>query len=192
MENLVVHNTPVAHWHSLVSEAGHTAGINLEEELESYLVFLLMRFSTSDQLSKSIVALEYLNSLQVSTTRQSEQLQGVGDKCLLFAGLFPGLAERRSLRVSYFVNIGQGAYYSLSSLAKKHRAELFELLGDKFVSLIEVLHSARELNTSQACLSPIQAVELWQDTHSRRAVDKIDVLQKKIVLFGSSDPNQRH
>lgn len=192
MDKLVLHNTPVAQWHSLINEAGSYAGLRLEEDVESYLVFLLMRFSTNVQLSKSVVALDYLESIQSESSRQYEQLRGVGDKCLLFAGLFPGLAERKHVRLGYYVKIGQSAYYTVAGLIPQKSARLYELLSRRFISLIEILHNARELNSDLDCLTPLQAIEFWQDTSSQQAVDKMFNSADKTLLFSLKDSKTRH
>ena len=43
-ESLILHPTPMALWYSLICEAQKEVSVQLKTELESYLVFLLMRF----------------------------------------------------------------------------------------------------------------------------------------------------
>jgi hypothetical protein len=44
MNTLVLQATPTAQWYTLIGEAEKVCSIQLNADLESYLVFLLMRF----------------------------------------------------------------------------------------------------------------------------------------------------
>ena len=108
MSRIILHPTSIAQWHALVSEGCHRTSHRLEVELESYLVFLLMRYINQPQLAESVLGQEFLASLQHQHNVE-DNIRDVGDKCLLFSGLFPGRAEKHQLRISYYVDIGQMA-----------------------------------------------------------------------------------
>lgn len=167
MTTLVLQPTDLAQWHALVSEAQLACECNLDESLESYLVFLLMRFADRPELARKIMALEFLRAQQADA-RQAGCLRDVGDQCLLFSGLFPQIAEKRLVRVSYFVNIGRSAYDQLSSLVDQQSERLFSNLADGFVAIMDVLHAMRGLSGAPV-LQPLAAAELWADTGSRSA-----------------------
>ena len=59
MSELVIHTSATAEWLSLVNEAESAAALHLDEEMQSYLVFLLMRFTESPELAASVLAMEY-------------------------------------------------------------------------------------------------------------------------------------
>ena len=86
MESLVLHPTATAQWHALVNEAESLRHIQLGEELESYLVFLLMRFTEKPEMAHSVLAMDFLDSVKAAGAERRDKLQDVGDKCLLFAG----------------------------------------------------------------------------------------------------------
>jgi hypothetical protein len=87
MSILLLQSTPMAQWHVLVGEAEQASSIHLNTELESYIVFLLMRFSKQPNLVDKILAIEFLEAMQTTGEAQREQLlQMVGDSCLLYAG----------------------------------------------------------------------------------------------------------
>ena len=171
MTTLVLQPTDLAQWHALVSEAQLACDRNLEEPLESYLVFLLMRFADRPELARKIMALEFLRAQQANS-QQIGSLRDVGDQCLLFSGLFPQIAEKRMVRVSYFVNIGRSAYGQLSSLVDRQSECLFSNLAGGFVAIMDVLHAMRGLSGAPA-LQPLAAAELWVDTGSRSAWDTL-------------------
>lgn len=175
MSRIILQPTITAQWQSLVQEAGHSRSFPLTEELESYLVFLLIRFMEKPEFIKSILALEFLEGAQNMPHQNREQLRDVGDKCLLISGLFPGRAQRKRVKISYFVNLGQSAYALLSDQSKKEIGELYKSLEAGFVSLMDVLHIIREMAGEANGLTPLQAEELWSDTSSEHA---LQVLQR--------------
>ncbi len=163
-----MYSTSLAQWHALINEATVDAHIKLSEELESYLVFLLMRFTDNTEIAQSVLALDFLNAVRPESKDNSGQLQAVGDKCLLLAGLFPGRAERKQVRISYFIHLGQSAYGNLSQVSRQSVASLFYDLSQTFVPLTDVLLTLRTLQGDYA-LTPLQAEELWSDTQSSAA-----------------------
>jgi len=170
MPNLVVHPTSTAQWHALVSEAQSACGCILHEELESYLVFLLMRFADKPHMLARVLALDYLNSNKAAAGHgRQQQLRDVGDHCLLFSGLFPQQAERRMVKVSYFVDLGRVAYQQIADLTASGMTALYAELAREFVSLMDILQTMRELQGSQSGLTPINAFELWNETGSQHA-----------------------
>ncbi len=171
MKALILQPTDLAQWHALVAEAQAACHLSLDEPLESYLVFLLMRFAHRPDLTRSIMALEFLEA-QHHCGQQADRLREVGDRCLLFSGLFPQIAETRLVRVSYFVRIGRSAYDQLALLVDRKRDALYGRLADAFVAVMDVLHAMRGLGGAPV-LQPLAAAELWADTGSRGAYREI-------------------
>lgn len=170
MSTLITHPTATAQWHALIHEAEHTCQTSLGEELQSYLVFLLMRYVSASEFATSILALDYLNSFEMHGRLRQEQLRDVGDKCLLYSGLFPGQAERRRVRISYYVTVGKSAYAMLAHSLAGIKAKVFQDLSYQFVLLMDILQATRELDSALPTLQPLQAIELWNDTGSQRAL----------------------
>jgi len=152
MKKLILHPTETSQWYALVNEAQASTRLVLNENTESYLVFLLMRFSQGPKLIESVIALDFLNSMQANYRRQVELLKDVGDKSLLFCGLFPGIAERRNLNLSYFSGMGQAAYLTVSERQESGSGTLFLQLSEQFLSLQQILQAMRGecLHKSQA------------------------------------------
>lgn len=182
MSSIILQPTAAAQWQTLVKEAESSSHLLLSEDLESYLVFLLIRFTNKPEVAKSVLALEFLQSAETTGEKQRDGLREVGDKCLLFAGLFPGRAQRRRVRISYFVQLGQNAYATLANYCQQNLAELYKALGQDFVSLMDVLHVVRELSSEAEPLTPLQAEELWQDTASPHALSVLRRSTKAIPV----------
>lgn len=143
MSELYLQPTPLAQWHALVNEAQVWCSVELGEELESYLVFMLMRFSDRAELGNSVVAIEFLESIHKVGSRRTESLQEVGDKCLLLSGFFPEQVERRRLQESYYIDLGQNAYYALAGVSHMTMAELYQNLSEGFVAIKNVMQAMR-------------------------------------------------
>lgn len=143
MGKIILHPTDTSQWHALVNEAQATTRLILNESTESYLVFLLMRFAQTTQLLESIIAMDFLHSMGASGKRQAALLQEVGDKSLLFCGLFPGMASKRHVRLDYFSDLGKAAYLTVSELQQSDSGRLFLELSKQFVALQQILQAMR-------------------------------------------------
>lgn len=166
MTLLLNSTTPLSLWHEMIHEAESVCETVLKEELESYLVFLLMRFTNKPQFSKHILATEFLAGLKKPANQQEYALQNVGDQCLIYTGLFPKHAVRRHVKVSYFINLGQSAYSNIS----RTKNDLYSLLSNHFVSLMDILQAMRQYSKKNPDLLPLEAYDLWQETGSKRAL----------------------
>lgn len=172
MAELILEPTPLAQWQTLVHEAQSACDRHLDETLESYLVFLLMRFADKPHCTARIMAADYLNSQTLPAEQRADKLREVGDHCLLFSGLFPQLAERRLVRISYFVNIGRASYRQLSDGLDRGWLSVYSHLSEAFIVLVDILHAMRGLGGVTA-LTPLQAMDFWQQTGSRRCYQQV-------------------
>jgi hypothetical protein len=191
MDRLILHASSTAQWQALVKDAAGASEIKLTENLESYLVFLLMRFMGSPEIVQTILANEMLAGLSQLGTQRLQTLRDIGDKCLLFSGLFPGRARRRRVRISYFVKMGQNAYSTLSAQKHKETAHLFDALSRQFVDLMDVLQTMREIEEAGRSLDLLQAEELWTDTHSLHALKSLRRITQSQFLYTTSFPFNR-
>lgn len=162
----------MSQWQALVVEAEALCGVQLDEELESYLVFTLMRYLRRPDMVQRILALDFLEAFQQSHPQRNETLRDVGDQCLLFSGLFPRRAERRRVRVSYYVDLGRSAYQNLADNLTK-TAHLFAHLAEEFIAAMDTLQAIRVIGQGDSGLLPVEAYELWQDTASRQAYEQL-------------------
>ncbi len=188
MDKRVLEPTPTAQWQRLVGDAQQVCTTRLGEELESYLVFLLMRFTDQPQMAASVVALEFLQSQQCNGGARHQQLRDVGDKCLLFSGLFPGIAEKRRVEISYFIDLGQSAYGVLADEGRDANMMLFSQLSEGFVPLRDVLQAMRELD-GQDSLTPLQAFDMYQQAGSDRAQAYLRSITDGTLIAGGGGVN---
>lgn len=96
---------PAELWQALVREAGQRIAQPLDESREHYLVFVLLRLQRDAQLFSRTQALAWLHAQDQIGSLRADALRDIGDQCLLIAGLFPGIAQRRRLSVDYFIEL---------------------------------------------------------------------------------------
>lgn len=192
--HLVLLPSSMAQWHALIEEARQSSSIELSEELESYLVFLLMRFAKNPEIVTSVLALEFLQNQHLFKKDNQQAMRDVGDKCLLFSGLFPKIAERKRVSIDYYVKLGQSAYSSLSNTSEKNElSHLFEKLCVHFVGLMDVLQAIRHLDANAASITLLEAEELWHSTNSAHALSILrSTTQGFMVPRDSGFPELKH
>lgn len=129
-------------WRDLVLEGEARSATSLEEDVEAYLVFVLMRHLGDAGLLRRTMALDLLEALECSGRARLDELRDVGDRCLLIAGLFPRVAVRRRVGAGYFADLGRGAYANVADAARVAYAELFARLAVAFDAMVAVLAHA--------------------------------------------------
>lgn len=167
----ILDSTEMAQWHTLVQDAEQDYGCHLDETMQSYLVFTLMRFARNRQLNTRALAIDFLQSQKLPLKQRSEQLRDVGDQCLLVSGLYPQSAHKRQVGVSYYVDMGRTAYQHISHVTQQSIAELYQQLAESFILLMDLLQTIRRF--SSPAMKPLMALDLWQKTGSRAAFEQI-------------------
>lgn len=170
-KQFILDSSELTQWHTLVHEAEQDYGCQLDEAMQSYLVFTLMRFAKNQQLNAHALAIDYLSCHHLPNNLRSEHLRDIGDQCLLVSGLYPQSAEKRQVSVSYYVDLGRSAYHHIGTVTQKGIAELYLQLSDSFILLMDLLQTIRQYSTP--ALQPLPAFELWNQTGSRAAFKQI-------------------
>ena len=137
------HGAPAELWQALIHEAGERAGCTLDESRESYLVFVLLRHQGDGHLLARTQALEWLHAQTLTGGAREESLRDVGDRCLLIAGLYPSLAERRRVSLRYFIDLGRSAYMDIADAGRSAYATLFRQLAANYGELVCTLRAVR-------------------------------------------------
>lgn len=165
---ILTHETTTNLWKDLIKTAETSSDIHLHEVLESYLIDLLTKYLKQTHVVDQVMAIQYLEafSMPASSHQKDHLLQKVGDECLLFAGLFPEIADKRHVNISYFVYMGRTAYHTVSVKA----GDLFDLLAGQFVALMDVLQSI----DPHRILSPLEAYAQWESLKSKRAFSMLE------------------
>jgi hypothetical protein len=168
MGMIITENSTTELWVKLVQNAGQTCQQELDVELESYLVFMLMRHVDDTGLADAVLAPRYLQGMQTQGQSGIQQLQTVADQCLLFSGLFPKRSRRRLVKAHFYVDLGRSAYMQLASRVKQVSADLYENLSRHFVEMMDILQALR-FSENSAELDSLLLLDYWQDCDSQYA-----------------------
>ena len=183
--NIHVGPTSTAQWYDLIQEVTLSKNIKLHEEIESYLIFLLMRFTAQIEIADKIVAIDYLQGLTENKQGlvRRQKLRDVGDTCLIFSGLFPEITEKRLVDIAYYIKIGRNAYMEISQTSNQNNfkglKELYSSLANDFIKLMDILNNLRE--TDSIFKSKIDAVDILNQFQDDSLIDICD-LNNKIIL----------
>jgi len=102
---------------------------------------VLMRYLRDGARGAHVLALDWLDAHEHRGTQRADALRDVGDRCLLIAGRYPGLAARRRVDANYFRQLGCGAYAGVAESARDGYAALFAELARAFGAMVRVLAS---------------------------------------------------
>ncbi len=148
-EHATYEPTILATWYEFVRLGERRSAVTIDVDVESYLVFTLIRFMHDVESFSTVLAMELLKASTEYTGHKKEAaLNNVGDVSLLLAGLYP--ERHQALRVSkrYFIEIGRIAFASLAMNFEKRKfpakAKLFHKVERGFPSMINILCAARE------------------------------------------------
>ena len=178
---LPLYTRETASWYALINRAQVESNSYFQKEVEDYLVYLL---------SYMEIELPYLQNRNVEADdllpytpkqRRLTKLKGIGEQCLLLAGLFPDRANLTGIPLLFMVERGCSAYRELAD-ATPHLS-LYSYIADNYGKVIDLLQKLGEICGDNHKIDLIQAVELWQETGSRHGWTMI---RKNIGAFPSA------
>ncbi len=149
------------------------------QEVESYLVNLLIQFMTTESLFKKdaegnlteepivIMLKEALE--EERREEQSKLLRRVGDSSLYMAGFFQERLHRKMVGLDYYIGMGESAYRQVAIRSEPTLNDLFEELSRKFAALVDVMAHICEKTTVHKEKDLIRLYEFWLSTKSERA-----------------------
>lgn len=148
-------------FHSLQQVADQQS-VNLSEQSEHYLMNMLVRFASSEQLfvhdesGYGLPTLAFLYRDALNAVREDERLgllQKLGDTALFVGAVYPKVWRRRGLNEDYFVGMGMGAYAARGAY-EVGDASLYVELSEQFESF---MYLVRQTVTREA--PPTEAQE---------------------------------
>lgn len=146
MTAIITGKARVELFQDLVREGEARAREPLDETLESYLVFTLIEHLRDNGVGAQPMALALLDGLDQIGVLREQSLRQTGDRCLLIAGFYPGLARKRMVTPHYYAALGQQAYGELAAGLRASLADLYQALSTAFDALVRVLAECRALS----------------------------------------------
>jgi hypothetical protein len=178
-----------------VREALDHQKIRVPEGVEFYLVNLLKDCTKTEDLygtppegfREEPLAFLFSRALKADAALRIKLLRRLGDFSLYISGFFPSSLTRQLVDVSYYIQMGESAYGSLSKLLNRHAAfsEIFEELARRFVAYVDVLTEVSEKSTFRKDADLLRLYELWLKTGSERA-KKLLSQQGILPVLGTS------
>lgn len=118
-------------------EAEGKSHINLEHEVEAYLVHTFARYMEKPNIPTDAVAIKLLNAVSSRPEVRKVKLQEVAEECILIDGL--QLGSRRWPSRHYYRDMGKIALENRAWISRP--PDLFwEKIADQFDSISGVLH----------------------------------------------------
>jgi hypothetical protein len=166
-----------------IDEAMELNSVDIDEHTAHYVVNLLTLFARSEALyhgadeSRHLKPLALMLSHALDAPSEEERnfsLQRMGDISLFIAGFFADGLQRSPVDVDYYINMGGGAYHSLSvhirgTVKGQAFGSVFTELASKFHSIVDVLNEVRDSAQSISDERILRLYELWLKTGSQRA-----------------------
>ena len=141
--NIIYEKTALGAFYKLVQEGQDKIGVSLEQDLEAFLVFALLRNMDQIYLKDVNFALEILDAIQ---TTHINQLEVILDKSLIIGGLYPKRVSKLGVSPNYIYGVGMMACDHLVAYYKKIRsgyADIYNKIKRRFEILIVLLQSLR-------------------------------------------------
>ena len=81
------------------------------------------------------------------------------------------MGKKRQVSATYYIDLGRSAYHHIGTMTQQGIAELYLQLSESFILLMDLLQTIRRY--SSPALQPIAALDLWQQTGSRAALQQV-------------------
>ncbi len=144
---------PNDYFQSQISDAAQHLKISLKNELEFYLVNLLVEFITPDKTHELPDGMDIFNTplaffvkkgLESSPENQLKIFKRLGDSSLYFAGYFQDYFNRKTFDVDYYISMGSSAYDLVSRLLRDRYGdetytEIYSDLASDFKKFVDII-----------------------------------------------------
>ncbi len=174
--------SPIEFFREQVSAVAAKQNLELDEELEFYIVNLLVDFINPEKLNNHVheinvldtpLALQLKNALEAPRESQAKIYKGLGDTSLYVAGYFQDFFNRKSYDIEYYITLGSNAYVSLSSLMREsykdeHFSGIYQHLAEMFQQLVEVLAEVSEVLLPKKSANILAIYDRWTRNQSDR------------------------
>ncbi len=164
-------------------EASEHQRLDVDEQVEQYVVNLLTMFSRAEALYEPTpeglrirpLAHMLADAVDAPTAMARQRsLQRLGDVSLFIAGFFSRSFARKLVDVDYHIAMGGGAYSSLADSLQRSAsgrciAAIYAELAQKFQKLVDALNEVSEMSCTHSDADILRLYEIWLKTGSARA-----------------------
>jgi len=126
--------------YDLVRRAESKLTVNLEEDIEAYVVMVFAHYMDKPQVNTEPVCIKLLESTSKPIAQRAPLLKQVGDECLLIHAMEWG--KPRWPSPTYYQDMGQAAYIN-RAFVKRPPEMLYDDLAVEFNTVTNVLRHCR-------------------------------------------------
>lgn len=116
------------------------AGICLDHEVEAFVVHTFARYMEQPNIPTDAIAIQLMQSIQLSGENRKKQLQKVAEECILIDGLM--LNNRKWPSKNYFSDMGKIAL-GYRAYAERPPELMYETIAKQIPMISQVLHKIR-------------------------------------------------
>ena len=178
---------PEAFFSELLESAIKNQKLNLSDSAKVYLIDLLSRNATNNELigpndkypyADKPISIVFQQSLAEPINQRREMLKYVGDYSLYIGGYFNERLNRKIIDVGYYTCIGSQAFGNLSRIATSSQVEaLYNEMFIKFSSLMDILVEVSFDTLMTKATDVLRLYDRWIQTGSA-------VLERKLIEKG--------
>lgn len=173
--------SPRDYFRNQVSAATQSLKVQINDELEFYLVNLLCDFinpsliAIDDEMPILDTPLAFMlkKALESSPDTQIKVYKRLGDASLYFAGYFQESFHRKTVDLSYYINMGAAAYERTAGLMRSHRNDphfhsIYMNLAQEFHKLVSIVAEVSDSTPLPQTRDLLATYEKWQQTQSHK------------------------
>lgn len=143
----ILTDNPKFLWYQSLLEAKKITRVHTSDELDNYLILLLISSDHKVLLSDQPLGVLYLESQQRSKN-YDVSLRDIADSCLILSSFYPENAISRNVSPDYFANLGLTSYFQLSEACFRSNggfSSLYCSLACSYYQLVKLLFCMRLL-----------------------------------------------
>ncbi len=184
MSILIVKNFE-EHFLNLIQKATVDLKIKTSQPIKNYLVQILVYYAQTQNLfpgrsedtqQKPLDTLAelWLTAHQSPDPIRSDLLKKIANQSLYMGGYFSASLEKKLIDIEYYIQMGESAFLSLSSLSKSDtQSRLYTVLGSHFNQWIETLHYVAHQDFAQSDVGLLKLYENYLQTGSGSAYARL-------------------
>lgn len=173
------------HFTDLVEQAGQELGVEMLPAVRDYLVTLLEyhvqtpnlfpeEVNEAGQRQPTTLAELWLLAQSGEEASRGHRLRTLGDRALYISGYFSDSLQRKIVDIDYYIQMGESAFDSLSSLSKiDTQKRVYRLLADRFPSWVDTLSLVSQRSFSQSNSGLLRLYEKYLKTGSELAYSQL-------------------
>ena len=193
---------PRDYFRDQVYSAAQSLNLQLDSDIEFYLVNLLCEFINPAQLNiddemavlDTPLAMMLKKAIESSPDIQIKVYKRLGDTSLYFAGYFQDFFNRKTYDVGYYINMGAAAYGQTSALMRTHKndshfSKIYLNMAQEFRTLVNIVAEVSESTPFAKDRDLLSTYTRWQQTQSsklRRILEEEGIIP--VPLNNSKDP----